>query len=52
MKNVKKNVMLGLGTATLMGAGLLVYNKVLSPKTKKKMCRLEDDICEDFENMI
>lgn len=51
-KCMKKGMIIGLSSATLMGMGLLLYNCVLSPKTKRKMMSLEKDMCEDFENMI
>ncbi len=52
MKSMKKGMIMGLTGATMVGAGLLIYNYVLSPKTKQKMMSLEKDMCEDFENMI
>lgn len=52
MKCMKKGMILGLTSATLIGAGFLVYNYVLSPRTKHEMMSLEEDICDDFENMI
>ena len=52
MKCMKKGMILGLTSAAFIGAGVLMYNFVLSPKTKKEMCRLEKDMCDDFENMI
>ncbi len=51
MKCTKKGVVLGL-VPVMLGAGVLVYKFVLSPKTKEKMMSLEEDMCEDFENMI
>ena len=52
MKCMKKGMILGLTSAAFIGAGVLMYNFVFSPKTKKEMCRLEKDMCDDFENMI
>ena len=52
MKCMKKGMIIGLSSAAMVGAGLLIYNFVLSPKTKKDMMSLEEDMCEDFENMI
>ena len=52
MKCMKTGMVLGLASATLIGAGVLIYNYVLSTRTKREMMSLEEDICEDFENMI
>lgn len=52
MKCSKKGMICGLMGATLIGAGFLVYNYVLSPRTKCKLMSLEEDMCDDFENMI
>lgn len=52
MKCMKKGMIVGLTSAAFIGAGLLMYNYVLSPKTKKQLCQLEEDMCEDFENMV
>ena len=49
---MKKGIYLGLAGASMVGAGLLIYNYVLSPRTKKKMMSLEEDMCQDFENMM
>ena len=49
---MKKGMMIGLTGATMIGAGLLIYNYVLSPRTKRKMMSLEEDMCSDFENML
>ena len=49
---MKKCLVVGLTTATMIGAGFMIYNFVLSPRTKKKMMSLEQDMCNDFENMI
>ena len=49
---MKKGMVIGLTTASMIGAGLLIYNFVLSPRTKKKMMSLEQDMCNDFENMM
>ena len=51
MKCTKKGIVLGM-VPVLLGTGVLVYKFVLSPKTKEKMMSLEEDMCEDFENMI
>ena len=48
---MKKGMILGL-TGAMIGAGLLIYSYVLSPRTKKKLMSLENDMCEDFENMM
>ena len=45
-------MLLGLTSATLVGAGFLIYNYVLSPRTKREMMSLEEDMCRDLENMI
>ena len=47
---MKKGMLLGL-TGVTIGA-FLIYSCVLSPRTKRKMMSLEEDMCEDFENMI
>ncbi len=52
MKSMKKGMTIGLVGAAMVGAGVIVYNYVLSPRTKKQMMSLEEDMCEDFENMI
>lgn len=49
---MKKGKMLGLTAGIMIGAGALIYNYVLSPRTKRKMMSLEEDMCEDFENMM
>ena len=49
---MKKGMILGLTAGTMIGASLLIYNYVLSPRTKRKMMSLEEDMCEDFENMM
>jgi len=50
---MKKGMIIGLtALSMMMGTGLLIYNCVLSPRTKKKMMSVEKDMCEDFENMI
>ena len=49
---MKKGMVVGIIGASMLGAGLLMYNYVLSPKTKKKMMSLEEDMCRDFENMM
>lgn len=52
MKCMKKGMILGLTGALMAGAGLLMYNYVLSPRTKKELSLFEEDMCKDFENMI
>ena len=52
MKSIKSCMVLGITSITLIGMGALIYNCVLSPKTKKEMCRLEKDMCNDLENMM
>ena len=52
MKSMKKGMVVGITSAAMIGAGLLIYNFVLSPRTKRDMMSLEEDMCEDFENMI
>jgi len=52
MKCTKKGMILGLTGAAFVGAGLLIYNFILSPRTKLEMSKLEEDMCRDFENMI
>ena len=49
---MKKGMFLGLIGATMVGAGIITYNYVLSPRTKKKLMSLEEDMCYDFENMM
>ncbi len=50
---MKKGMFIGLtALSVMMGAGLIIYNCVLSPSTKKKMMSLEKDMCDDFENMV
>ncbi len=48
---MKKGMIIGL-TGAIIGSGLLIYNYVLSPRTKKKMMSLEKDMCCDFEDMM
>ena len=52
MKCMKKGMLLGLTSATLVGAGFLIYNYVLSPRTKRELMSFEEDMCRDMENMI
>ena len=52
MKSIKSCMVLGITSITLIGMGALIYNYVLSPKTKKEICRLEKDMCNDLENMM
>ena len=52
MKCVKNGMILGLVGATLIGTGFLIYNYVLSPRTKRELRSFEEDMCDDFENMI
>ena len=52
MKCVKNGMILGLVGATLIGTGFLIYNYVLSPRTKRELMSFEEDMCDDFENMI
>lgn len=52
MKCTKKGMILGLTGAAFVGAGLLIYNFILSPKTKQEMLELEHNMCKDFENMM
>ena len=50
---MKKCMTIGLTALSVSAlAGFMVYNFILSPRTKKKMMSLEHDMCEDFENMI
>ena len=49
---MKKRMIIGLTGATVLGAGFLIYNYVLSPRTKRKMMSLDEDMCRDFENMM
>ena len=49
---MKKSMILGITSLIMLGTGAIVYNFVLCPKTKREMCRLENDMCNDFENMI
>lgn len=49
---MKKGMILGITSLIMVGAGAIVYNFVLSPRTKREMCRLENDMCNDFENMM
>ena len=48
MKCRKKGMIVGLTSAAFIGAGLLLYNYFLSPKTKKQLCQLEEEMCEYF----
>ena len=52
MKSIKPCMVLGITSIALIGMGTLIYNCVLSPKTKKEICHLEKDMCDDLENMI
>ena len=49
---MKKGMIIGLMSTAMIGAGVLIYNYVLSPKTKRKMMSLEEDMCEDFKDMM
>lgn len=49
---MKKGMIIGLTAGGMIGAGFLIYNYVFSPRTKRKMMSLEEDMCEDFENMM
>ena len=49
---MKKSLIVGLIGAGMIGTGFMIYNYVLSPKTKKKLMSLETDMCKDFENMM
>ena len=49
---VKTKTIAMVTALSIMGAGLMVYNYVLSPRTKKKLMSLESDMCEDFKDMI
>ena len=49
---MKKGMIMGLVGAFMLGAGLITYNYVLSPRTKKKLMSLECDMCDDFEDMM
>lgn len=49
---MKKGMICGLIGATMIGAGVMIYSYVLSPRTKRKLMSLEEDMCEDFENMM
>lgn len=50
--NVKTKTIVGITALGLMGAGLMVYNYVLSPRTKRKLMSVEEDMCEDFKDMM
>ena len=49
---MKKSMIMGLIGASMIGAGYLVYNYVLSPRTKRKLMSLECDMCSDFKDMM
>ena len=49
---MKKSMIMGLVTTSMIGAGYVVYNYVLSPRTKRKLMSLEEDMCEDFKDMM
>ena len=49
---MKKGMICGLTGAALLGAGILFYNCILSPNTKRKIMSLEKAMCDDFEDMI
>ena len=51
-ENVKTKTIVGITALSIMGAGFMVYNYVLSPRTKKKLMLLEGDMCEDFKDMM
>lgn len=52
MNNKKGMMLLGVVGAGLIGAGMYTYKRVLSPRTKRKMASLEEDMYDDFENMM
>ena len=43
---------MGLIGSMMLGAGIITYNCILSPRTKRKLMSLENDMCNDFENMM
>ena len=49
---MKTKTIVGITALSMMGAGLIIYNYVLSPRTKKKLMSLECDMCEDFKDMM
>ena len=49
---MKKGMILGLTGALMIGTGFMIYNYVLSPRTKRKLMSLEEDMCNDFEDMM
>ena len=48
----KAMVWMGIATASMIGAGVMIYSFVLCPQTKKKLMSLEKDMCEDLECMM
>lgn len=48
---MKKSMIVGLVGSMMFGAGYMIYNYILSPKTKRKLMSLEEDMCNDFKNM-
>ncbi len=49
---MKKGTILGITALSMMGAGLMIYNYVLSPRTKRKLMSVEEDMCDDFKDMM
>ena len=49
---MKKSMIMGLVGASMIGAGYMIYNYVLSPRTKRKLMSLEEDMCDDFKDMM
>ena len=49
---MKKGTVLGITALGMMGAGLMIYNYVLSPRTKRKLMSVEEDMCDDFKDMM
>ena len=45
-------MLMGLIGSMMIGAGIITYTCVLSPKTKRKLMCLENEMCSDFKNMM
>ena len=49
---MKTKMVVGITALGMMGAGFMIYNYVLSPRTKRKLMSVEEDMCEDFKDMM
>ncbi len=49
---MKTKTIVGIAALSMIGAGYMIYNYVLSPRTKRKLMSVETDMCEDFKDMM